>query len=822
LDGNHTIRVTFAINQYTLTPSSGANGSITPNTPVIVSSGGNQRFTFGPSTGYHLDSLIIDGVRNVDSTTGYTFTNVIANHTIRVAFAIDQYTLTPTDGGNGTINPSAPVQVNSGGSQRFTYAPSAGYHLDSLIVDGVRNVDSTIGYTFSNVTANHTIRVTFAINQYTLTPTSGANGSITPNTPAIVNSGGSQRFTFAPSVGYHLDSLIIDGVRNADSTAGYTFSNVTANHSIRVTFSILQFTVTASAGANGSIVPSGVILRNYGDSLKLVITPNAGYHISDVVVDGISVGADTVVNFRNIQANHTVIASFTITGYTITAVSGTHGTITPAGSIGINSGSDTTFTIAPDAGYRLDSLLIDGVRNVDSAATYTFKNVTANHTIRVTFAILQYTVTATAGANGSIVPSGVIVRNYGDSLRLVIRPNANYHISDVVVDGSSVGNDSIVVFTHIQANHTVAASFTISGFTITSSAGPHGTVLPLGAVNINSGSDTLFAVRPDSGYAIDTVFVDGVNKGRDSTYAFINVIANHTIRAVFARMQFTIHVTAGPGGRVLPAGNTVVSYGDSLALSIIPDSGYHCTAVVVDSVNVGRPAAYTFRNVVSNHIISATFALNHPPTAPVLVSATPDTTKSPLSRPILFVWRSSVDPDSADTLVYRLLVHQALAGGGAFDTTVSAGHDTSFSVDLAGKVESNHSPVTWTVSVTDGYFTVASADTFSIVVEGVHNRRSEIPTRYGLSQNFPNPFNPSTTIQYQLPEAGNMLLKVYDVRGRLLATLREGMESAGYHELQWNPEAVSFSSGVYFLVFRVADQQGKQRYTEVRKMLLLK
>src|SRR5512140_21866 len=114
-----------------------------------------------------------------------------------------------------------------------------------MIKDGV-NQASAPGYTFSNVTANHTIRVTFAIDQFTITPSAGANGAISPSTVQTVNYNGTQAFTFTPSTGYHVDSLIIDGV-NQSAASGYTFSNVTANHTIRVTFAIDQFTITPSA-----------------------------------------------------------------------------------------------------------------------------------------------------------------------------------------------------------------------------------------------------------------------------------------------------------------------------------------------------------------------------------------------------------------------------------------------------------------------------------------------------------------------------------------------------------------------------------------------
>jgi hypothetical protein len=68
-------------------------------------------------------------------------------------------------------------------------------------------------------------------------------------------------------------------------------------------------------------------------------------------------------------------------------------------------GGGRAFTITPDVGYHIVDVLVDG-SSVGAVPTYTFTNVTANHTISATFAINIYTITASAGAHGAIVPSG--------------------------------------------------------------------------------------------------------------------------------------------------------------------------------------------------------------------------------------------------------------------------------------------------------------------------------------------------------------------------------------------------------------------------------
>ncbi len=96
----------------------------------------------------------------------------------------------------------------------------------------------------------------------------------------------------------------------------------------------------------------------------------------------------------------------------------------------------------------------------------------------------------------------------------------------------------------------------------------------------------------------------------------------------------------------------------------------------------------------------------------------------------------------------------------------------------------------------------------------VKGNNQKTPSIYMLAQNYPNPFNPTTVIRYQLPNDSHVILKVYDVLGREVATLVDGSQSAGVHEVNFN--ASRFAGGVYF--YRLTTLA----YSEVRKMILIK
>ncbi|HSO60960.1 MAG TPA: PilC/PilY family type IV pilus protein [Desulfobacterales bacterium] len=140
---------------YTITASSGANGSISPSGAVSVAANSNKSFWFFPASGYKILQVLVDGV-SVGTPSSYTFSNVTANHTIQVSYASLGHTIT-TSASNGSISPPGPISVPAGGSQTFNIQPDFGYTIDRVLVDGV-SIGAVSSYTFTNVQAPHTIQ----------------------------------------------------------------------------------------------------------------------------------------------------------------------------------------------------------------------------------------------------------------------------------------------------------------------------------------------------------------------------------------------------------------------------------------------------------------------------------------------------------------------------------------------------------------------------------------------------------------------------------------------------------------------------------------
>ena len=126
----------------------------------------------------------------------------------------------------------------------------------------------------------------------------------------------------------------MDGT-SVGAVTSYTFSNVTAAHTIAASFVAKTYAIAASAGTNGAISPSGSVSVTHGASQVFTITANTGYQVQDVLVDGTSVGAVTSYTFSNVTAAHTIAASFVAKTYAIAASAGTNGAISPSGSVSV-------------------------------------------------------------------------------------------------------------------------------------------------------------------------------------------------------------------------------------------------------------------------------------------------------------------------------------------------------------------------------------------------------------------------------------------------------------------------------------------------------
>jgi hypothetical protein len=473
-------------------------------------------------------------------------------------------------------------------------------------VDGT-SVGAVSSYTFPSVTGNHTIAATFSQTQYTISSSvQSGNGSISPSGSVSVGGGQSQTFTITPASNYNIAGVTVDGT-SVGAVSSYTFPSVTGNHTIAATFSQTQYTISSSVqSGNGSISPSGSTNFSAGQSQTYTITPASNYKISQVLVDGASVGAVSSYSFSNISGNHSIAAVFTQSSFTITASMQGEGTIWPNGTVNVKPGNNQSFKITPLPNNKITNVIVDG-SSVGAVSSYSFSNVSANHTIA---AVCEgtYKISASVKGKGSISPAGNVTVTSGENLTYTITPQSNNQISNVMVDGSSVGAVSTYTFSNISTSHAILATFMPAMHTITANAQGNGSITPAGAIQVSAGSGKTYMIAAASKQKIADVAVDGSSVGVVSKYSFSNINTDHNITATFAPVTYTISASAQGNGTISPVGLTAIPYGSGQTYTITPYANCKILDVKVDGKSVGAVSTYSFTGVGANHSITAVFA----------------------------------------------------------------------------------------------------------------------------------------------------------------------------------------------------------------------
>ncbi len=175
--------------------SAGAHGTISPSGNVQVVIGRNQTFTFTPDTGYHVDSIFVDGVYDT-SKSSYTFTDVTSAHTITVKFG--SYALTVNSTYGSILKNPDRANYARGMQVQLSAVPTNGYHF----VNWSGDVSDTTNPLMVTMNSNINITANYAINLYGLT-TSVSNGVVTKNPDQLLYEHGSVvLLTQTPDRGY--------------------------------------------------------------------------------------------------------------------------------------------------------------------------------------------------------------------------------------------------------------------------------------------------------------------------------------------------------------------------------------------------------------------------------------------------------------------------------------------------------------------------------------------------------------------------------------------------------------------------------------------
>jgi hypothetical protein len=621
----------FAINKYNISAGANTGGGISPSGSISVDHGSDAVFALTVNPGFRLKALTVDGV---DAASGvvagsYSFKNVMADHSISAAFVkVDTLTTKfPTPGGKIA---AAKIVVDNGTDTAFYVTTDAGYAVKTFLDNGVDKL-ARIGaggrYPIK-ADGNHLVEATW-VRGFPLTAVADpvAGGDINPKAVSV-EEGASQVFDITVNPGYRIKILLDNG---ADSTKfispanKYTIAKIDTVHNLGVVFQRV-YNITVTATGPGTV--SGTAgLVDEGESRSYTLNYGKSVRVRSLKVDG-SASNLTTIDFKNITSNHSIEVEF-VNLYSISTVwsaggiNNAGGTISPVNPI-LEAGESPTFTVTPalvgpNSGYRLDSTVVDGIKDASPRTSIQFTNLASGHSIVAGFKRYFY-IENSAGAGGTISPANAKVDTLGTQL-ISYSAAPGYRFLRLLDNGTPVAGATATSYTlgagtgGIKSDHVMKAEF-IRQFTVTETHTGIGKIdipKPL----IDADSSQVITIVPKAGYKLTQVKDNGVIKAiqdpyKGTSFPINKISENHVLEVTFtAYYTLTPVVGSTKYGSVSPASLEVDS-GGSAFFTISPNPNWIVKYVTDKTAGASTdiPAVVSFQigKVIEAHDLTIVFS----------------------------------------------------------------------------------------------------------------------------------------------------------------------------------------------------------------------
>ncbi|MDE6661250.1 MAG: hypothetical protein K2J93_05465, partial [Anaeroplasmataceae bacterium] len=607
----HTIQVEVEQEYFRIVVTSTEGGTVNPLGNAVVMYGADKFFTFIPDTGYYVKNVRLDNRQDLGQISSYIFERVVNDHSLHIEFEQYTYTITHNTPEHGRIEADGDLTVPYGSDRTMTFTPDEGFVIADVKINGI-SVGALSGYTFLNIQENQDVVVEFEQIFFNIDVQISGNGSMNPNESLTVPYGTNQTFVITPEQGYYISRLEIDG-RVTQIVEEYVFEHIVANHTISVEFEKLVYNIDVDIEGQGNVDIADNLVVDYGTDLVIHITPDYGQRIQLIELDENGISVANVIELANVTQNHHIRIVFEQIRYTLTIEQIGNGSINPSSSsIVVNYGDEQTFSFLPDRGNGVKDVKVDE-ESLGSISTYRLEDIQANHTIRVEFEELFHTITVTSNGHGTVTPEGEKEYAHDSNLACRFEPDEGYYISDIIVDGNSVGNEITgYYFAAITEDHTIEVQFSAILFSMIVSFGPHGTItysteegpmVPNDVINVAYGSTIDFTITPDANY-IPKIWINNEVTDSVTELSIENIQRNYLIQVDFTQLV-RIDITH-EGNGVVPESNEYVIY-TPLTLVFTPDPGNKVKEILIDGLTVGSVDNYTFPTLISSHTVNVIF-----------------------------------------------------------------------------------------------------------------------------------------------------------------------------------------------------------------------
>lgn len=379
-----------------------------------------------------------------------------------------------------------------------------------------------------------------------------------------------------------------------------------------------SYDITATAGEGGTITAEGLadgkVSVTEGESATFTIAANDGYEVSDVKVDGTSVGKRTSYTFENVTAAHTIEATFAFTNYTAAnpfefpTTKGTTKTLEAEYATELinsnDSDSDPSWPLSlADGDWASNGKFLNCMAYKDYAKYAYVATVPGTYTVTGTYRAGAANKLAFSEENGKITATQVDCPSTSENSSLTVKTFT------LTIEVTEAGAGTLVLTAPDTSKGPQLDKLAI----VLTKTADEADLTELQTAITNAEAILNAADKDKYSAAALVELQELVNAGKqlttESSQADVDAKkAEITAKIADIQTQFTITATAGNGGKIAPTGATNVYKGTSKAFTITPNDGYHVDSLTVDGTAVDVVTEYTFSDVTANHTIAVTFA----------------------------------------------------------------------------------------------------------------------------------------------------------------------------------------------------------------------
>ena len=309
-----------------------------------------------------------------------------------------------------------------------------------------------------HATDNMSIQGIFRRIIWAIEATAESNGQINPSGTIDVWEGSNATFSITADPNYHIADVLVDS-SSVGASNQYTFVNVTNDHTIHAQFAIDTHWLMVTT-PYGTAVPTGSNLYDYGSTVACAVvnSPVAAGAATQYVCTGWSgtgsVGSGSGTNMSVVLTTDSTLDWRWSTNYWLNTAAGPGGNVS-VGDGWHQTGTNVSVLASPLGGYSF----LNWTGDTNSTANPLILTMSRAWSVTANFNVGNPVITASAGPNGSISPSGFVLVPSGGSTNFTITPDSNCQITNVFVDGSSIGITNSYTFVNVTNNHTIAAYF---------------------------------------------------------------------------------------------------------------------------------------------------------------------------------------------------------------------------------------------------------------------------------------------------------------------------------------------------------------------------